>query len=174
MLPVDLGRKIWEVLPVDLGRKIWEVLPVDRKNPDFLDSFKSEIKNWRRQECPCKLCKRYIHQVDFTQISKWFWLLTTPSTLLKKRLWHKCFPVIFVKFLRTPFLQNISGDCFSDFVIQVPPLPLSIMSRNASWPDRSHKHCVRVNYVVYGTRKNVRNYLKSEQSLFFDLTQVIV
>ena len=70
LLPVDLGRKIWEVLPVDLGRKIWEVLPVDRKNPDFLDSFKSEIKNWRRQECPCKLCKRYIHQVDFTQISK--------------------------------------------------------------------------------------------------------
>ena len=26
-----------------------------------------------------------------------------PSTLLKKRLWHRCFPVNFVKFLRTPF-----------------------------------------------------------------------
>ena len=65
-----LGRKIWEMLPVDLGRKIWELLPVDRKNPDSLDSFKSEIKNWRRQECPCKLCKRYIHLVGFTQISK--------------------------------------------------------------------------------------------------------
>ena len=26
-----------------------------------------------------------------------------PATLLKKRLWHKCFPVNFVKFLRTPF-----------------------------------------------------------------------
>ena len=25
-------------------------------------------------------------------------------TLLKKRLWHKCFPVNFTKFLRTPFL----------------------------------------------------------------------
>ena len=149
MLPLD--RKIWELLPLD--RKIWncclligkygvaaswsenmgiaaswsenmEMRPLDRKNSDFLDSFKSEIKNWRPQECPCKLCERYIHQVGFTQISKWFWLLTTPSTLLKKRLWHKSFPVIFVKFLRTPFLQNISGGCFSDFVIQVPPLPL--------------------------------------------------
>ena len=30
-------------------------------------------------------------------------------TLLKKRLWHKCLPVNFVKFLRTPFLQNTSG-----------------------------------------------------------------
>ena len=29
--------------------------------------------------------------------------------LLKKRLWHRCFPVNFIKFLRTPFLQNISG-----------------------------------------------------------------
>ena len=31
-----------------------------------------------------------------------------PATLLKKRLWHRCFPVNFVKFLRTPFLQNTS------------------------------------------------------------------
>ena len=26
-----------------------------------------------------------------------------PATLLKKRLWHRCFPANFVKFLRTPF-----------------------------------------------------------------------
>ena len=26
-----------------------------------------------------------------------------PATLLKKRLWHRCFPVTFVKFLKTPF-----------------------------------------------------------------------
>ena len=32
-----------------------------------------------------------------------------PATLLKKRLWHRCFPVNFVKFLRTPFLKNTSG-----------------------------------------------------------------
>ena len=31
------------------------------------------------------------------------------ATLLKKRLWHRCFPVNFVKFLRTPFLQKTSG-----------------------------------------------------------------
>ena len=30
-------------------------------------------------------------------------------SLLKKKLWHRCFPVNFAKFLRTPFLQNISG-----------------------------------------------------------------
>ena len=41
------------------------------------------------------------------------WLLLTifcknvsPATLLKKRLWHRCFPVNFAKFLRTPFLTE--------------------------------------------------------------------
>ena len=32
-----------------------------------------------------------------------------PATLFKKRLWHRCFPVNYSKFLRTPFLQNTSG-----------------------------------------------------------------
>ena len=29
-----------------------------------------------------------------------------PATLIKKRLWHRCFPVNFAKFLRTPFLTE--------------------------------------------------------------------
>ena len=28
------------------------------------------------------------------------------ATLLKKRLWHRCFPMNFAKFLRTPFLTE--------------------------------------------------------------------
>ena len=31
------------------------------------------------------------------------YLHESSPTLLKKRLWHRCFPVNFVKFLRTPF-----------------------------------------------------------------------
>ena len=34
------------------------------------------------------------------------------APLLKKRLWYRCFPVNFVKFLRTPFLENTSGQLF--------------------------------------------------------------
>ena len=34
------------------------------------------------------------------------------SFLINKRLLHRCFPVNFAKFLRTPFLQNTSGGCF--------------------------------------------------------------
>ena len=32
-----------------------------------------------------------------------------PATLLKKRLWHTCFPVSFAKFLGTTFLQKALG-----------------------------------------------------------------
>ena len=59
-----------------LGSKIWEMLTLDLKNSDSLDSFKSGIKKWRPQECPSRLCKRYIHKLSLTQISKWFWFLT--------------------------------------------------------------------------------------------------
>ena len=31
-----------------------------------------------------------------------------PATSSKNRLWHRCFPANFARFLRTPFLQNIS------------------------------------------------------------------
>ena len=42
----------------------------------------------------------------------------SPATLLKKRLWRRCFPVNFVEFLRTLFLYNTSGGCFCLLEIQ--------------------------------------------------------
>ena len=36
-----------------------------------------------------------------------------PAILLKKRLWHRCFPMNFAKFLRTPFHRTPLNDCFS-------------------------------------------------------------
>ena len=43
-----------------------------------------------------------------------------PATLLKKRLWHKRFPVDFAKFLRTSFLQNTSSGCFWTLFLITP------------------------------------------------------
>ena len=37
-----------------------------------------------------------------------------PATLLKMRLWHRCFPVNFVKFLSVTFLQNTLGQLSLD------------------------------------------------------------
>ena len=41
------------------------------------------------------------------------------SFLLKKRPWHRCFPLNFAKFLRTPFLQSTSGGCFCKFLNKI-------------------------------------------------------
>ena len=37
------------------------------------------------------------------------------ATILKKRLWHRCFPVNFAKFLRTPFLWHTSQQLLLTF-----------------------------------------------------------
>ena len=37
-----------------------------------------------------------------------------PAALLKKRPWHRCFPVNFAKFLRTHFLKNTTGRAASE------------------------------------------------------------
>ena len=46
-----------------------------------------------------------------------------PATLLKMRLWHRCFPVNYAKFLRTPFFIKdlwwmLLYICFSDLIYQ--------------------------------------------------------
>ena len=52
----------------------------------------------------CKLTGKHLYQnLFFSKVT-----VLRPATLSKRRLWHKCFPVNFSKFLRTPFLQNPS------------------------------------------------------------------
>ena len=46
-------------------------------------------------------------------------LTLRPAVLLKRRLWHRRFPVNFVKLLKTPFIQETSGrllleNCFQN------------------------------------------------------------
>ena len=46
---------------------------------------------------------------------------TPPATLLKRRLWHRCFPVNFAKFSIQEhlFLQRTSGGCFCNYNLQI-------------------------------------------------------
>ena len=41
--------------------------------------------------------------------------LQARSLFSKKRFWHRCFPVNFANFVRTPFLQNTPVGCFCLF-----------------------------------------------------------
>ena len=65
----------------------------------ILQYIRLQINRSSYQRCSVK-------KKEFLEISQ--------NPLLKKRLWHRCFPVNFAKFLRTPFLQNTSGRLLLD------------------------------------------------------------
>ena len=50
-----------------LGPKIWELIPTDIKESKTLNAFKSRIKLWVPESCPCRLCKVYIADVGFIE-----------------------------------------------------------------------------------------------------------
>ena len=54
-----------------------------------------------KQLCQSLFFKQLCQGLSFNKVAG-----LRPATLLKKRLWHRCFPVNFVKFLRTPFLTE--------------------------------------------------------------------
>ena len=62
------------------------------------------LKNFPKSTGKC-LCQSLLNKVAGLR----------SATLLKKRLWHRCFLMNFAKFLRTPFVQNTfsTKDCFS-------------------------------------------------------------
>ena len=62
---------------------------------------------------PLALCKKFckINSQENTSARDSFQNVANlrPATLLKESFWHRCFPVNFAKFLRTPSFHNISG-----------------------------------------------------------------
>ena len=71
----------------------------------------------------------------------------------KKRLWQRCFPVNFAKFLRTSFLQNTCGGCFLNIFFQMSSKILLGFS-----PSFSH-------YLVTEVLKSYSKSFLSRQSL---------
>ena len=47
------------------GPKLWDTVPNNIKNCSSLNKFKISIKSWKPNECPYRLCKKYIAQAGF-------------------------------------------------------------------------------------------------------------
>ena len=82
-----------------------------------------------------------------------------PATLLKKRLWHRCAPVNFAKFLRTPFLQNTSGWLLLNSHL------LSLISEPITAPATVH-HAANI-------AKNITGKLNPDQNLIITADQPV-
>ena len=48
-----------------LGPKIWNIVPQNIRESNSLNEFKSLIKFWKPDTCPCRICKNCIAQVGF-------------------------------------------------------------------------------------------------------------
>ena len=47
----------------NLGPLIWQLVPYEFKDLNTVSVFKTAIKNWKPNNCPCRLCKTYIGNV---------------------------------------------------------------------------------------------------------------
>ena len=45
------------------GPQIWNLVPEKTKNASSFDIFKKEIRKWKGEKCPCRICKTYIQHV---------------------------------------------------------------------------------------------------------------
>ena len=48
-----------------LGPNIWNIVPKNTRESNSLNKFKSLMKFWKPDTCPCRICKNFIPEVDF-------------------------------------------------------------------------------------------------------------
>ena len=47
------------------GPQIWNLIPERLRTLETLNKFKKEIKTWKCDAYPCRMCKTYIQRVGF-------------------------------------------------------------------------------------------------------------
>ena len=52
-----------------VGSRIWTNMPNELKESTSLNEFKSKIKTWKPENCPCKLCKIYLQRIGYLQVT---------------------------------------------------------------------------------------------------------
>ena len=48
-----------------LGCKVWKIVPENIKKSTSVEQFKKKIRQWVPNDCPCRLCKVYIHDIGY-------------------------------------------------------------------------------------------------------------
>ena len=52
-----------------LGPKICSIIPNEIRESASLETFRQKIKLWKPNSCPCRICKKYIANVGFVNLS---------------------------------------------------------------------------------------------------------
>ena len=86
-----------------LGPKIWDMVPNNIKNRSSLHKFENSIKSWKPNECPCRLCKKYIAQIGFIWFTSTFCNISGQKI---KNLYISCIFLFFIYILYLFIAQN--------------------------------------------------------------------
>ena len=98
--------------------------------------------------CFCKLASS---QMFYTTLDTQKQPNLRPAALLKKRFQHRCFPLNFVKFLRTSFLLNTSAQLLLDTLLLLITVP------NPSYP--ALKKYENLTHILFTLLQNSSNIL---------------
>ena len=93
---LSLNMELWNPTRKLLCKRLidYDVIPVRSCRPEVFCK-KDVLRNFAKS-----IGKHLCQSLFFNKVA------SLPTTLLKKRLWHRCFPVNFAKFLRTPFFTK--------------------------------------------------------------------
>ena len=46
----------------------WNLISEEIKNITTLNIFKKEIRRWKPKNCPCRICRNYVHNLGFVEL----------------------------------------------------------------------------------------------------------
>ena len=52
----------------NIGPRIWSIIPQRIKNLQKLSEFTRNIRKWKPEKCPCRLCKTYVKHIGFINV----------------------------------------------------------------------------------------------------------
>ena len=52
-----------------VGSRKWNYMPSELKESMPLNVFRSKLKTWNPEKCPCKPCKIYLQRIDYLQVT---------------------------------------------------------------------------------------------------------
>ena len=134
-------------------------------------SFKTifNISHYRSSHQSCSIKKVFLKISQNLQENTCAWVSCRqrPTTLLKKRLWHRCFPVNFTKFLRTPFFNRtplVTASVKVESIFRIKPLHvneaiLCIVLQELSMNFQFYFDEFSNSYVKHKNLQLARNYI---------------
>ena len=72
----------------------------------FHQVLKYQTCRYTKRSVTSRYLQVWLYQCKKQSPRRVLWKICRPATLLIKRLWHRCFPVNFAKFLRIPFFTE--------------------------------------------------------------------